>query len=298
MDVYSLESSRDAVLSFLDKYDPEMPGLAEKAQEAYSGASKRYANVGQADRVLKELEKYLAKNPYFEELFVAVQNARCVKGAAEYYSSYNSWNSRDTFMFDTVKKVMERRTFVNDQRAKVVIWAHNSHLGNCKYTDMHDQGEINVGQLLKEHFGPQRAMNIGFTTYDGSVTATDEWGYPCSFKKVNPGMKDSIEELFHKAVQHMPEKFEDGQFLLTFRSTGSATDVAESSLVEDLGSQKYEERAIGVIYRPKTERRSHYFGTRIAKQFDMVIHVDRTKALRPLDIPDQWAQGEKLYKYC
>jgi erythromycin esterase-like protein len=297
MDVYSLENSRNAVLAFLDKYDPEFPGLAEKVHEAYAGTSKRYANVGQADRVLKELEKYLAKYPHFEELFDAVQNARCVKGAAEYYTSYNSWNTRDTFMFETVKKVMERRSFVHGQRVKTVIWAHNSHLGNSRYTDMHDQGEINVGQLLKTHFGPQRAMNIGFTTYDGSVTATNEWGNPCSFKKVNPGMKGSVEELFHKAVQRSPEKFEDGQFLLMFRSTGLETNVAESSLIDDLGNQKYEERAIGVIYRPSTERRSHYFGTRIAKQFDMVIHVDRTSALRPLDIPDQWSQGEKLYKY-
>jgi erythromycin esterase-like protein len=298
MDVYSFENSRDAVLEFLDKYDPEMPGLVAMAEEAYKG-TKRGANAGKAERVVKALEKYLHKHPEFEELFTAIQNARCVKGAAEYYTVSNtggsSWNYRDTFMFETLKRVTERRALVHGQRAKTVIWAHNSHLGDSRHTYKHTRGELTVGKLIREHWGLQRTVNIGFTTYDGSVTATDEWGQPCTFKKVNPGMTDSVEELFHNALRYEPSKFTDGQFLLVFRSTGSNKDKAESSVIEQLGTHSYLERAIGVIYRPSNERRSHYFDVRIAKQFDLVIHIDRTNALRPLDIPEQWAENEKFY---
>jgi erythromycin esterase-like protein len=294
LDVYSLEASRDAVLSFLDKYDPELPGLAAMAQEAYAGSSKRRGNAKDADRVLKELEKYHVKFPVFEELFVAIQNARCVKGAMDYYNNGCSWNTRDNHMFETVKQVMNRSGDVNNQRAKTVIWAHNSHLGNSLHTEMHNQGEINVGRLIKEHWGPERSMNIGFTTYDGSVTATHEWGSPCDFKLVNSGLSGSVEELFHNSLAVSPNNFPGNQFFLVFRSTGSKHTQADDSLVQELGTQKYEERAIGVIYRPKTERRSHYFDVKIAKQFDAVIHIDRTSALRPLDIPEQWSCSESI----
>jgi erythromycin esterase-like protein len=298
MDVYSYENSRDAVLAFLDKYDPEMPGLAAMAEEAYQG-TKRRANAAKAERVVKSLEKYLNLNPHFEELFNAVQNARCVKGAAEYYNvastGDSSWNYRDTFMFETLKRVMDRRSFIHGQRAKTVIWAHNSHLGDSRYTHKHSRGELTVGRLIREHWGLQRTVNIGFTTFDGSVTATDEWGLPCTFKKVNPGMTNSVEELFHNALGQASSRFPDGKFLLVFRTTGSSRDKAEDSVIEQLGTHSYLERAIGVIYRPSNERRSHYFDCRIAKQFDMVIHIDRTNALRPLDIPEQWAENEKYY---
>jgi len=293
MDVYSLETSKEVVLAFLDKYNHELPGLVGMAQGAYARSSKR-ENAKAAGRVLKELEKYHAQFPHFDELFVAVQNARCVKGAMDYYNEGCSWNTRDNHMFDTVKKVMKHRAMVHNQRAKSVIWAHNSHLGNSLHTEMHNQGEINVGRLIKEYWGPHRSMNIGFTTYDGSVTATHDWGSPCDFKLVNSGLSGSVEELFHNtlAASH-PSSFPGNQFLLVFRSTGSKHTQADDSLVEQLGTQKYEERAIGVIYRPKTERRSHYFDVKIAKQFDMVIHIDRTNALRPLDIPEEWSSN-----YC
>jgi erythromycin esterase-like protein len=294
MDVYSLENSRDAVLAFLDKYDPELPGLLEIAENAYLGSSKRKANPGKADRVLKALEQYLAKFPNFEELFIAVQNARCVKGAAEYYSADNSWNYRDTFMFETLKRIMGRKSSVHGQRAKSIIWAHNSHLGDSRHTHKQSRGELTVGRLIREHWGMNRTTNIGFTTYDGFVTATDEWGLPCTYKKVNQGMNGSVEELFHNALLTSPHA-DAGQFMITFRATGSPAGLADNAVIQELGLNNYLERAIGVIYRPSTERRSHYFDVRIAKQFDIVIHIDRTSALVPLDIPDQWAQNKKFY---
>jgi len=148
--------------------------------------------------------------------------------------------------------------------------------------------------LIREHWGSKRTANIGFTTYDGFVTATDEWGLPCTYKKVNKGLNGSVEELFHDALLASPHK-EAGQFLITFRSTGSKSSLADKEVIAQLGQNSYLERAIGVIYRPQTERRSHYFDVRIAKQFDMIIHIDRTNALVPLDIPDQWAQNKRFY---
>jgi len=294
MDVYSLEHSRDAVLAFLEKYDPELPGLLEMAEDAYLGSSKRRANISKAEKVAKALEKHLAKHPHFEELFIAVQNARCVKGAAEYYTADNSWNYRDTFMFETIKRIMNRKSEVHSRRAKTIIWAHNSHLGDSRHTYKQSRGELTVGRLIREHWGMERTTNIGFTNYDGFVTATDEWGIPCTYKKVNRGLNGSVEELFHEALLASPHA-ESGQFLITFRATGSKKDVASSEVIAQLGQSNYLERAIGVIYRPETERRSHYFDVRIAKQFDMVIHIDRTSALVPLDIPDQWAQNKRFY---
>lgn len=295
MDVYSLESSRDAVLAFLDKYDPELPGLLEIAEDAYLRTSKRKANPARADRVIKALERYLEKFPHFDELFTAVQNAKCVKGAAEYYTAENSWNHRDTFMFQTVKRVMDRRTKVKGERAKTIIWAHNSHVGDSRHTHKQNRGEITVGYLIREHWGLNKTVNIGFTTNNGFVTASDEWDSPCTYKKVNNGMNGSIEELLHKAVHLTPGQFMNGELMVMFRSTASIKNLANPSVTEDLGKHFYLERAIGVIYRPQTERWSHYFECRIAKQFDIVIHIDKTSALHPLDIPEEWSHNKRFF---
>jgi len=189
---------------------------------------------------------------------------------------------------------MDRKQQVHEQVPKVVVWAHNSHLGNSLYTGMNDEGELNVGRLLKEHYGLDKSMCIGFTTYDGSVTASNEWDSPCEFKLVNQGIDGSVEQLFHRAAIQEPNQFENNNFVVVFRSTGSSDVQAEEELVDELSSKKFEERFIGVIYRPKTERRSHYQHVKVAKQFDVVIHVDKSKALRPLDIPEQWSHSEQL----
>jgi erythromycin esterase-like protein len=126
---------------------------------------------------------------------------------------------------------------------KAVIWAHNGHLGDSSAAH---RGEITVGKLIRDHWGMNRTANIGFTSYDGSVSAFDNWGYLCDFKRVNPGMQGSVEELFHNALQHIPNH--DGKFLMIFRTTESDKDLAEQSVIEHLGTNNYLERAIGVIY--------------------------------------------------
>jgi erythromycin esterase-like protein len=213
-----------------------------------------------------------------DELFYAEQNARLVKNAEEYYRSMfleevSSWNLRDRHMVETLEALVAHF----DQRggrAKVVVWAHNSHLGDARATQMGERGELNVGQLVRERYG-RGAVLVGFTTHHGTVTAASDWGAPAERKRVRKALTDSYEEIFHDT--------EIGQFLLTWRQGDRA--------MEGLRDPKLE-RAIGVIYRPDTERMSHYFWARLGDQFDAVLHFDETRAVEPLERTAEWDAGE------
>jgi len=160
------------------------------------------------------------------------------------------------------------------QPPKIIVWAHNSHLGDARATDMGSRGEWNVGQLMRERF-PKRVVNIGFTTYSGTVTATSDWDESARVKKVRPGMDGSFEELFH--ATDLP------RFFLNLRDSDVKSAFAGMPLLE---------RAIGVIYRPETERQSHYFYAFLAKQFDGVVHFDQTRAVEPLDTVASWTHED------
>jgi erythromycin esterase-like protein len=157
---------------------------------------------------------------------------------------------------------------------KMVVWAHNSHLGDARATEMGARGESNVGQLMREKFG-RHVFNIGFSTYTGTVTAARNWGDPAETRRVNPGLPGSYEALFHDAGL-------DG-FWLDLRNGGEAAEVLAKERLQ---------RAIGVIYRPETERGSHYFRTSLTRQFDVMIHVEETTALKPLERLSVWDKDE------
>jgi erythromycin esterase-like protein len=159
------------------------------------------------------------------------------------------------------------------QTGKIVIWAHNSHLGDARATDMSAQGEWNVGQLVREKYG-QAAFLLGFTTYTGTVTAATNWHEPPQLKKVRPALENSFELLFHE--------IEIPNFFLNLSDQQS----------EKLLMQERLERAIGVIYRPESERVSHYFKARLSKQFDAVIHFDETRAVQPLERTEGWNETD------
>jgi erythromycin esterase-like protein len=159
-------------------------------------------------------------------------------------------------------------------RNKVVLWAHNSHLGDARATDMSEAGELNVGQLVRQQYD-RDAFLVGLTTYAGTVTAASNWGAPPERKRVRSGLKGSYEELFHNTG--LP------RFLLSLRDG--------SKVVKALRERRLE-RAIGVIYLPATERMSHYFHARLADQFDAVLHFDETQALEPLERTPQWETDE------
>jgi erythromycin esterase-like protein len=184
----------------------------------------------------------------------------------------SSWNLRDRHMVETLEDLVAH---VDRQggRAKVVVWAHNSHLGDARATDMSRRGELNVGQLVREGHG-ESAVLVGFLTYHGTVTAASNWDAPAERKNVRPALPGSYEAAFHEIGL--------GRFLLPLRDDKAREVLREPKL----------ERAIGVIYRPDTERVSHYFGARLADQFDAVLHFDRTRAVEPLERNAEWEAGE------
>eukprot|EP00897_Mesotaenium_endlicherianum_P005965 jgi/Mesen1/5397/ME000268S04601 len=202
------------------------------------------------------------------------QNARVVKDAERYYramfeSRDDSWNLRDTHMVCTLAQVLNHVTASQGRPAKAVVWAHNSHVGDARATEMGKRrGEVNVGQLVRQSF-PGEAFNIGFSTYAGTVTAADTWDGHAWCKRVNPGLPGSYEEAFHKAAPPGVRNF----YLDLHKCP-----IRESRL----------QRAIGVIYRPDTERYSHYFEAALADQFDAIIHIDETTAVEPLERDPKW----------
>jgi len=297
LDLYSMHASIEAVLGYLDKIDPE---AAKRARYRYScfqhfgedtqaygyAASFGLAESCEDEAVnqLMELQRRTAEYAQQdgqvaeEEFFFAEQNARLVKNAEEYYRSMfrrrvSSWNLRDRHMAETLEQL-----FVHLDKpgtpAKIVVWAHNSHLGDARATDMGDAGELNVGQLVRERYG-RDAVLVGFSTYTGTVTAASDWGASAELKRVRPALPESYEALFHNTG--LP------RFLLNLRDGGQ--------LIPALREPRLE-RAIGVIYRPESERISHYFYARLPDQFDAVIHFDETRGVEPLDLTAHWEAGE------
>jgi len=205
-----------------------------------------------------------------------------VKNAEAYYRAVfqgrvNSWNLRDRHMvgtLDALAKYLDRQMSGRKRGAKIVVWAHNSHLGDARATEMGSRGEINIGQRMREHHGAD-AVLIGFTTYSGTVTAASNWGAAAERKSMRPALPDSYEALFHEVS---PERF-----LLTLREDDQAPANLRTPRLE---------RAIGVIYRPESERLSHYFNARLSEQFDAVIHFDQTRAVEPLELTSEWEEGE------
>ncbi len=297
MDLYSLFSSMEAVIGYLDKVDPE---AAQRARYRYScfehfgedpqtygyaaGFNLRESCEDEAVTQLRELQQrsldYMRRDGFVaeDEFFYAEQNARLAANAEEYYRTMfqgrvSSWNLRDQHMVETLDALVKHL----DRRvggAKIVVWAHNSHLGDARATEMGEQGEWNVGQLVRERYGDETRL-IGFTTYTGTVTAASEWGGPAERKRVRPGLDGSTEALFHTVG--LP------RFWVNLRASGQAVDLLRRPRLE---------RAIGVIYLPQTERRSHYFNARLADQFDAVIHIDETRAVEPLERTPQWETVE------
>src|SRR5262245_18119177 len=174
-----------------------------------------------------------------------------------------SWNLRDRHMAETLDALV---TYLDQQgaRAKIVVWEHNSHLGDARATESGESGQLNVGQLVRERYGRETAL-VGFTTYTGTVTAASDWDGPAERKLVRSALRESYESLFHQAP---PQRF-----LLVARDNEMLAAVLRAERLE---------RASGVIYRPQTERLSHYFRARLSDQFDAVMHFDDTRAVQPL----------------
>jgi erythromycin esterase-like protein len=297
LDLYSLHASIQAVLDYLRVVDPEAAARAAFRYACFDhfGADPQvygYATslglsrsceqevLGQLVELRSAAAEYARRDGRVapDDLFFAEQNAKVVASAEQYYramfrSRTGSWNLRDRHMADTLEAL---RGFLERQRPepRVVVWAHNSHLGDARATEMGQHGELNVGQLARERYG-RDAVLVGFTTYTGSVTAAQDWGAAAERRVVRPALPGSYEALFHEAV--------GGNGFLDLRTPGEATTFLSGERLE---------RAIGVIYRPETERLSHYFTANLPRQFDAVLHYDRTRAVEPLERSALWERGE------
>ncbi|MBV9849638.1 MAG: erythromycin esterase family protein [Armatimonadetes bacterium] len=298
LDLYSLHASIEAVVGYLDRVDPEAAKRARARYacfEHFGQDPQQYGyetSFGHAepceDEVVRQLVELHARAGDYahrdgrvaeDEFFYAEQNARLVKDAEEYYRAMfrgrvSSWNLRDSHMADTLHALAAH---LEQQAgpAKIVIWAHNSHLGDARATEMGEGGEWNVGQLVRQRY-PNDSVLIGFSTYEGTVTAASEWRGDAESKPVRPGLPDSYEGLFHQVGLT--------DFLLPLRGNGGLSRALAGPRLE---------RAIGVVYRPETERWSHYFHARLPQQFDAVLHYDRTQAVEPLERSSQ-ADDEEL----
>ncbi len=282
LDLYSMYRSIEVVIEYFNRIDS---GLADEARKYYSClmpwkkdpsrygldiALGRYKDcIEETINVLVHLfqDRLTTSNGPDEEYFEALQNAHLVASAERYYrtlysSLESSWNMRDKHMFETLQHVLSFK----GENAKAVIWEHNSHIGNAAGTDMQRHGEFNVGQLCRETF-KEKAYLIGFGTYHGKVMAATNWGEKGVVKDIRPAIPESYEWLFHNTYIHsyfLPLRYEHQK------------KVRQALLQPRL------ERAIGVIYRPETERISHYIEAILPLQFDEYVWFDATHPVQPL----------------
>jgi erythromycin esterase-like protein len=295
LDLYSLRASMAAVVSYLAKVDP---AAAERARHRYAcfdlygedpqaygfaaalelGHTCENEVITQLVDLRRNAAEYALRDGRIAEddYFYTEQNARLVRDAERYYRTMyrgevSSWNLRDHHMAETLDALVEFLAR-NGSAVKVVVWAHNSHLGDARATEMGARGERNLGQLVRQKYGSESVL-LGLTTNDGTVTAASNWDAPAERKRVRPALPESYEALFHDSGQQW--------FFLPLGDRG----------VPGLDQRRLE-RAIGVIYRPESERASHYFHARLTEQFDAVLHFDRTRAVEPLERTAAWDRGE------
>jgi len=289
IDLYSLYASMEAVVGYLETVDPP---AARQARERYS-CFDHFSRDAQQYGMLSSLglkpdcqESAIAQLVALQQAasdklvhaglaqsdahFYAEQNALVVTNAERYYRTMftgeeNTWNLRDKHMAQTLSNLMNHLS-KQVARPRVVVWAHNSHLGDARATDQSFRGELNLGQLVREMNPVDNVVTIGFSTYDGTVTAAHNWDEPAQHKRVRPGLRGSYEELLHEVG------------LPAFYMRTDAAELRKSRL----------QRAIGVIYRPETERQSHYYMADLPREFDWMIHIDRTQAVEPLEKGEAW----------
>jgi erythromycin esterase-like protein len=289
LDLYGIDASMNEVLEYLHSVDAAAAERARTRYACFEGLSDDPQVYGltvrgeperscaeEAETQLQEILQHDIERMSPEEHHAylnALENARVVKNGEAFYRTLyqgteSTWNLRDRHMMDSLNSLVG---FLEHQYgdAKIVVWAHNSHVGDARATEMGQRGEFNIGQLARERYG-ERAVLIGFSTYTGTVTAASEWDAPAELKQVLPALPESYEALFHSVGIPC--------FFLDLRG-----DVATAV------SQERLERAIGVLYLPETERFSHYFNAILSQQFDIVIHMDVTHAVEPLDPTTTWS---------
>jgi erythromycin esterase-like protein len=303
LDLYSLHASMNTVLAYLARRDP---GAARRARDRYAcldeiGPDPRLYGYRIAlgvspdcgDEVVAELRELLAHRAEVmrrdgmiadDARFEAEQNARVVASAEAYYRAMyegrtSTWNLRDTHMIDTLD-ALDAHLARDGRTTKIVVWAHNSHVGDSRaLVHRLDREEITLGRLCRDRH-PDETVLIGFTTTHGTVTAASSWNGDAERKQLRPALSSSYEALFHHTA--VP------RFVLLLDDLGEAAGALHEPRLE---------RSIGVVYRPDTERASHYYAVRLTDQLDAVVHIDETRAVEPLERGAMWERGEVPVTY-
>lgn len=299
LDLYSMFTSIHEVLRYLEGVDPAAAQAARQVYACFDHYDRDSQQYGYATsfgmspscedgvldtlRTLQQRAADYMQHAGADAFFYAQQNARLVKNAEQYYRTMfkgrvSSWNLRDSHMADTLDAVAHYLSR-DGKPARIVVWEHNSHVGDARATEIGRQGEWTVGELARKAYGRDACL-VGFTTYDGRVTAASDWDGDAEHKRVRPALEGSYEAVFHATGI--------ARFFLPLRDPSPVRDALMEARLE---------RAIGVLYRPQTERQSHYFMAQLPRQFDAVIHIDRTTAVEPLDADSGWHAGEPPETY-
>lgn len=303
LDLYGMNSSVGAVIDYLDKIDEK---AAARARHRYScldnfaAAKPKLEAINESceEQILLQLidlrknafeyikrdgfsdkEKFSSEEFAGEEFFCAEQNALLVKDAQKYYRSLyrgesSSWNLRDFHMANSLEEIAMHLERIYKKPGKVVVWAHNSHIGDARATEMIGQEELNLGQIMRERHGKETLL-VGLLTYQGAVSAASNWDMPVESKILTTALKGSIEHIFHET--------EVANFVLNFRDNEDLKQHLNFPLLQ---------RFVGVIYLPQIERLSHYCYASISRQFDALIYLDKTSAVEPLKVQHHWRPGE------
>lgn len=306
LDLYSLHRSMHEVIGYLDTVDEAAAARARARYgcfdtagpddgQAYgyaaafgAGPSCENDAVAQLVDMHRNAMEYLSRDGVVaeDELFCAQQNAQTVRNAEVYYRTMfrgrvTSWNVRDEHMAQTLDALLahlDRHRGAHGP-TRIVVWAHNSHVGDARATEMGADGQLTLGQLVRQNYG-EKCRLIGFSTHRGTVTAASEWGGQALLKRVRPALPGSLEGLFHETGKPA--------FLVSMHDSGAAGAALDAVRLS---------RAIGVLYLPATERQSHYYHVRPSDQYDAMIHIERTRAVQPLEPTSVWVEGETPETY-
>jgi erythromycin esterase-like protein len=285
LDVYSLWESLEAVMGYLEEHHPNDLDAAVEAcrcLEPYAEDPQEYARstrivptgcelevVGMLTALLQQQGRDSDSDDHRDARFAAEQNARSAVGAEAYYRSMvqggpESWNVRDTHMADTLDRLMQHHQDWSSKRVKAVVWEHNTHVGDARFTDMTDAGMVNLGQLVRERYTERDAVLVGFGSHHGSVVAANSWGGRTRRMTVPDARAGSTEARLHRALGG-----ESGLFVFP-------------AVLPDWAVDERSHRAIGVVYRPDAERWGNYVPTVLGRRYDAFLWFDETTALTPL----------------
>ena len=301
LDVYSLFESIDSVLKQLDKVNPFLARRARakyacfdpfrRDEMAYAKSLSEFP-AGCEKEVIDTLQELLklrlnGLKDREEALFDAQQNARVIVNAENYYRTMiygneDSWNVRDRHMMETLNLLLKH----HGEDSKAIVWAHNTHIGDYRATDMLKEGQVNIGGLARQEWGDDNVALVGFGTYEGEVIASHAWDGPIEIMKVHRGKSGSYESAFHEVALAQKQK----SFFISLDD-----EQAQSGPLSQIRGH----RAIGVVYNPGFERFGNYVPTSLSHRYNAFIFIDQTSALEPLiqdfereDIPETWPQGQ------